>query len=73
MPEPLRADALHVVIIGTAVWLVAVVVLLFARGSHDSWLWTALAGFGLGLIGMPLILLQRRTAASRGQGNTDRE
>lgn len=70
--EPIRADALHVVIAGTACWLVAVVVLLFARGSHDTWLWTAVAGVGLGLIGMPLILAQRRAAARRGTGNTDR-
>jgi hypothetical protein len=71
--EPIRADALHVVLVGTAGWVIAVVVLLFARGSHDSWLWTALAGAGLGLLGIPLIAAQRRTAARRGMGNTDRD
>jgi cyanate permease len=72
-PEPVRADALQVVIIGTACWLVAVVVLLIHRPAHDLWLWTACAGSGLGFIGMPLIVLQRRTAERRGSGNTDRE
>lgn len=70
--EPIRADALHVVAVGTACWAVALIVLLFARGSHDLWLWTAAAGVGLGLIGMPLIALQRRAAVRRGMGNTDR-
>ncbi|OQO93205.1 hypothetical protein B1813_11085 [Saccharomonospora piscinae] len=47
---------------GTAVWLIASVVLL-ATGVHGMWLWTALTGGGLGLVGMAVMLWQR--AASR--------
>jgi hypothetical protein len=67
-----RADALHVVIVGTACWLIALIVLAIDRPADDLWLWTACAGFGLGLLGMPLIVMQRRAAARRGSGNTDR-
>src|SRR5690606_39767909 len=38
------------VIGGTALWLIAFVVLLLT-GVHGVWLWTTLAGGGLGLVG----------------------
>nr|WP_298181123.1 DUF2530 domain-containing protein [Saccharomonospora sp.] len=47
---------------GTAAWLIAFVVLL-VTGVHGVWLWTTLAGVGLGLVGMAIMVWQR--AASR--------
>ncbi|HEY7595308.1 MAG TPA: DUF2530 domain-containing protein [Actinophytocola sp.] len=74
-PPPLSARLLAlppVVYTGTALWLVALVVLLIARYGYDAgppiWLWTALAGFVLGLIGMPIMAWQRRASRRGAKG-----
>lgn len=63
------------VYVGTGLWFVALVVLAIARYAFDAfppiWLWTALAGFGLGLIGIPLMIWQRR-ASRRGTRGAQR-
>lgn len=59
----------------TAAWAVALVVLLILRGSLPPgerwWVWTCVAGFGLGLWGLwyvPMLKRRRaRIAARRGQ------
>lgn len=54
---------------GTAIWLVVGVVLLLA-GARHSWLWTCVAGVGLGIPGILIMLRhdanrrRRRAAAS---------
>lgn len=58
------------VIPGTAAWFVLFVVLLFfvpSLRAHDVliWLWTALAGWLLGFVGLAIYAWQR-TAARRG-------
>jgi Flp pilus assembly protein TadB len=57
---------------GTALWLVAAVVLLIARYGFDVgppiWLWTALTGFVLGLIGLPVMVWQRRASRRGARG-----
>lgn len=58
------------IIPGTAVWFVAFVVLLLclpALRAHDAmvWLWTALAGWLLGFVGLGIYAWQR-AAARRG-------
>jgi hypothetical protein len=75
-PLPQRLLALPpVVYVGTSLWLVAVVVLLIARYGYDAtppiWLWTALAGFSLGLVGIPVMIWQRR-ASRRGSRGAQR-
>lgn len=55
--EPLDVDGLKAVAVGTALWGVAFVALLpfYGRLAEDGrgwWLWTCLAGFGLGLFGL---------------------
>jgi hypothetical protein len=62
--RPLEVDAVPVIAFGTAVWFVIFVVLLVFHGrvvdaGHETWLWTSLAGTGLGLIGLPMCMGQR--------------
>lgn len=75
-PLPDRLLALPpLVYVGTALWFVALCVLLVARYVFDAfppiWLWTALAGTILGLIGFPIMSWQRR-ASRRGTRGAQR-
>ena len=68
-PEPVQADSRKVVAIGTAIWFTGFVVLLpfytwLGRHDHRIWLWTCLAGWILGVIG--LLLVHKH----RGEGRT---
>jgi cytochrome bd-type quinol oxidase subunit 1 len=48
-----------VVLIGIALWTVALVVLLFAGDRVDRmWTWTCLAAIGLGALGLWIMKLQ---------------
>jgi hypothetical protein len=54
--EPLDVDGTRTVAVGTVLWLVAFVLLLPFYGRLEQtnrvwWLWTCLAGFGLGVLG----------------------
>ncbi len=62
--EPLDVDGVGTVAVGTALWLLAFLGLLPFYGSLvDSgrlwWLWSCLAGFGLGLLGLELCRRRR--------------
>jgi hypothetical protein len=63
------------VYVGEALWLVAVVVLLVGRYAFDVfppiWLWTAIAGTLLGLVGFAVMAWQRR-ASTRGARGAQR-
>jgi hypothetical protein len=66
--EPLDVDGVRTIEVGTAAWLVAFVALLpFYGRLQDSgdewWLWTCLAGFGLGLFGLEFCRRRRRSRA----------
>lgn len=68
---PIRSGVAHIVVPGTIVWFVAFVVLAFSTDflrAHDAmiWLWTCLAGWILGLVGLALQAWQR-SAARRGR------
>ncbi|MEO7126809.1 MAG: DUF2530 domain-containing protein [Nakamurella sp.] len=70
LPAVRGAGLAHVLIPATAVWLVALIAALFAiptLRSHDAmlWLWTALAGWLLGFVGLAVYSWQR-AAARRG-------
>lgn len=57
----------HIAVPGTALFLLAFIVLLFfipTLQERDAmiWLWTCLAGFVLGLMGLSVYGLQRRAA-----------
>jgi hypothetical protein len=54
--DPLDLDGVRTMQVGTALWAVALVLLLpfYSRLQADGhlwWLWTCVAGFGLGLVG----------------------
>jgi hypothetical protein len=69
-PErPVDTDGVRSVTIGTILWGVALVVLLPLRGRLDEtgnawWLWTCVAGAGLGLLGIEYTR-RRRDAIAR--------
>jgi hypothetical protein len=62
--EPLPYDGVASVAVGTALWFVALVVMLpFADGLRDDgrlwWIATAAVGFGLGVIGLWIVIRRR--------------
>lgn len=64
-PPPVQINARRIVAVGTVVWFVAFAVLLFFCGwlgdhSHRIWLWTCLAGWVLGLMGLTIMSRHRR-------------
>lgn len=58
------------VVVGTAVWVIAWVYLLATGGNRD-WQWIAMAGWILGLIGLPVMWWQR-SASRRGSRGAQR-
>jgi Protein of unknown function (DUF2530) len=76
-PLPPRLLALPpIVLAGTATWFVLSCLLVVLRYAYDLfppiWLWTALAGTTLGLIGLPIMWWQR-TASRRGTRGAQRD
>ena len=58
-PPPLRVDTVRVVLAGTAVWVVALVVLLLLGDRVDRmWTWTCVAGIALAVVGLGVMRLQ---------------
>ena len=58
-PPPLRVDTVRVVLAGTALWVVALVVLLFLGDRVDRmWTWTCVAGIALAGVGLGVMRLQ---------------
>jgi hypothetical protein len=63
-PPAVQMNAPRIVLIGTALWFIAFVVLLPFYGwlgdhGHRVWLWTCLAGWILGLIGYSIMRRHR--------------
>ena len=72
--DPLDLDGVRTMQVGTALWAVALVLLLPFYGrleddGHLWWLWTCVAGFGLGLVGWDHCR-RRRNARGRGGSRT---
>lgn len=58
-------NSARIVIMGTALFFVAFIVLLPFFGGlgthhHRVWIWTALAGWVLGLVGLAILVRHRR-------------
>ncbi len=71
--EPLDVDGTRTVAVGSGIFLVAFLALLPFRGrleeaGHTWWLWTCLAGFGLGVIGWDYCRRRRRRRQAREAG-----
>lgn len=71
-PEPLETDDLLVVLVGTVLWLLALGLALVFRDrldehSRGSWLWVALAGTFLGLVGLRHVRRRRRALRESGE------
>jgi len=63
--DPLDVDGVRTVAVGAVLWLVAFVLLLPFYGSLQEsgrtwWLWTCLAGFGLGMFGVEYCRRRKR-------------
>ncbi|MBV9830065.1 MAG: DUF2530 domain-containing protein [Marmoricola sp.] len=63
--EPLDVDGVRTMQVGTALWAVALVVLLLLRhhlekAGHGWWVWVAVVGLVLGLIGWEHTTRRRR-------------
>jgi hypothetical protein len=70
-----EADAVPVIVIGTVTWGAVLVALLVLRllghrpGAQDDWVWIAVAGVGLGLVGVRTV--RRRRWALRREALAD--
>jgi len=77
-PPPLEANAPLVTLAGIAAWAVALIVLLAVRehipASDRWWIWTCVAGIGLGVFALFYIpyLLRSRERAARRRARADR-
>lgn len=69
-PPPLQVDTLRVVLVGTASWAVALVVLLVLGDRVDRmWTWTCVAGLGLPVIGVGIMRWQGQLGARKTNGS----
>lgn len=73
------ADGVGVVAVGTILWALAAGVLWLNLGAlnelgHQWWLWVAVSGFGLGVVGLVYSLhrARRRTSARAAQAVRER-
>ncbi len=65
-PPPLRVDTVRVVLAGTALWVVALVVLLLLGDRVDRvWTWTCVAGIALAGVGLGVMRLQGQIGRRR--------
>ncbi|WP_245604484.1 DUF2530 domain-containing protein [Nocardioides aequoreus] len=69
--EPLDLDGVRTMQVGTALWAVALLLLLPFRGELEArdatwWLWVCVAGFGLGLVGWDHCRRLRRRRVEQG-------
>ncbi|QIX28581.1 DUF2530 domain-containing protein [Nocardioides sp. JQ2195] len=72
--EPLDVDGVRTLEVGTGLWLLGFIALLpfygqLADNGHLWWLWTCMAGFGLGLFGLEFC--RRRRHSRRAGGRVD--
>ena len=68
--EPLDVDGVRTLLVGTILWGIGFVALLPFLGQlraagHGWWMWTCLAGFGLGLLGWDYCRRRRNARLTR--------
>lgn len=69
--DPLDVDGVRTIAVGSVLWLVAFIGLIPFYGRLEAtdrewWLWTCLAGFGLGVIGWDFCRRRRNARLARG-------
>jgi hypothetical protein len=58
-PPPLQVDTARVVLLGIALWAVALVILLLLGDRVDRmWTWTCVVAIGLAVLGLGVMRLQ---------------
>ena len=68
-PPPLKVDTVRVVLAGSALWAVALVVLLLLGDRVDpAWAWTCVAGLLLAAVGLGVMKWQGQLDASDRDG-----
>jgi len=73
-PPPLQVDTVRVVLAGTALWAVALVVLLFLGDRVDRlWTWTCLAAIALAALGLWVMRLQGQIPRDRRSATDEEE
>ena len=73
--ELLDVDGVRTVEVGTGLWLIGFLALLpfygrLEEAGNEWWLWTCLAGFGLGLFGLEYCRRRRRARVERDADDT---
>ncbi len=74
--SPLDVDGVRTVAVGTAVWVIAFLALLPFYGTLQDtgrawWLWTCVAGFGLGLLGLEYCRRRRNRRERYGDDDVE--
>jgi hypothetical protein len=65
-PPPLEVDTLRIVLVGTALWALALVVLLLLGDRVDPlWKWTCVAGIALAAVGIGIMRWQGQLGRGR--------
>jgi hypothetical protein len=73
-PPPLRVDTVRVVLAGTAVWTIALVVLLLLGDRVDRlWTWTCVAAIALAGLGLFVMRLQGQWPSHEGHDHGQSE
>lgn len=71
--EPLDVDGVRTMTIGCVLWTVATIAVLpfvgrLAESGRDWWVWTCLAGLGLGLMGLEYCRRRRSALSAQRAG-----
>lgn len=76
-PPPLEANDQLVAAVMTAAWAIALVVLLIVHGDIPPrerwWIWTAVAGFGMGIFGLLYVPHLKRSRVRTAQRRAERD
>jgi hypothetical protein len=62
-PVPVKTDDRRAVVVGLALWVIALVVVLVVGGpvvASGTWLWTIVVGLVLGVLGLGYLTVKRR-------------
>ena len=59
-PVPVKTDDRRAVLVGLALWLIALVVVLAMGLGTVTWMWTIVVGLILGVLGLGYLTVRRR-------------